>query len=150
MLQSWVPWTLGQFNAPSWALSTEAFFYLLFPFIISSLTMILVIDLIPPELLNNGILAPLYAGIFYVLAEGRGCLSKILKFPILLMLGEASYAIYLFQAPVRSWIEIGFKKFLDINFESPSVVIYFIVLLIFSLWISNIDLRFQKLLKRYK
>jgi peptidoglycan/LPS O-acetylase OafA/YrhL len=31
MLQSWSPYLLGEWNRPSWSLSAEAFFYLLFP-----------------------------------------------------------------------------------------------------------------------
>jgi peptidoglycan/LPS O-acetylase OafA/YrhL len=33
LVQSWVPYTALQWNAPAWSLSVEAFFYVLFPFL---------------------------------------------------------------------------------------------------------------------
>ena len=33
LLEAWIPQTLGQFNAPGWSLSVEAFLYITFPFV---------------------------------------------------------------------------------------------------------------------
>jgi peptidoglycan/LPS O-acetylase OafA/YrhL len=37
LVQSWLPWTVGYVNSPAWSLSVEAFFYLMFPFILARL-----------------------------------------------------------------------------------------------------------------
>lgn len=40
MLQSWTPVTANTFNPPGWSLSTEAFFYLVFPFLLAPISRI--------------------------------------------------------------------------------------------------------------
>jgi peptidoglycan/LPS O-acetylase OafA/YrhL len=34
LVQSWLPWTANYLNTPAWSLSVEAFFYLIFPFVL--------------------------------------------------------------------------------------------------------------------
>lgn len=58
---------------------------------------------IPHALLRTGIASPLFAAIIYVLALGKGGIAKLLAHPLLLILGEASYAIYIFQVPLSYW-----------------------------------------------
>lgn len=51
LIQSWVPWMMHNWNVPSWSLSTEAFFYLLFPLLLPALS------LVPAKLRLPGIVA---------------------------------------------------------------------------------------------
>ncbi len=55
---------------------------------------------IPRPVLANGLLAPLFALLIYSLAEGEGWLARCLSLPFLVLLGEASYGIYILQIPV--------------------------------------------------
>jgi peptidoglycan/LPS O-acetylase OafA/YrhL len=45
----------------------------------------------------------LFAAIIYVLALNKGGVAKLLAHPRLLILGEASYAIYILQVPLSYW-----------------------------------------------
>lgn len=58
---------------------------------------------IPHALLRTGIASPLFAAIIYTLALGKGGIARILSHPRLLILGEASYAIYILQVPMSYW-----------------------------------------------
>jgi peptidoglycan/LPS O-acetylase OafA/YrhL len=65
---------------------------------------------IPYELLNNGLLAPLFCLFIWTLSERRGVIAKLLSVPFLLLLGEASYAIYLLQNPWLSFLKLVVDK----------------------------------------
>lgn len=58
---------------------------------------------IPHALLRTGIASPFFAAIIYVLALGKGGIAQLLSHPLLLILGEASYAIYILQVPLSYW-----------------------------------------------
>nr|CAA6800867.1 MAG: Peptidoglycan/LPS O-acetylase OafA/YrhL, contains acyltransferase and SGNH-hydrolase domains [uncultured Thiotrichaceae bacterium] len=49
---------------------------------------------------NNGLITPLFLALVVLLATNRGVTQKILSWPILLLLGEASYSLYILQRPV--------------------------------------------------
>lgn len=55
---------------------------------------------IPHPLLANGLLLPLFAGLIISLAQRRTLLSRLLSIRSLVLLGEASYGIYILQIPV--------------------------------------------------
>lgn len=54
---------------------------------------------IPHPILSSG-LAPLFGLLVFSLADGEGSLAKFLSLPVLILLGEASYGIYILQIPV--------------------------------------------------
>ncbi len=54
---------------------------------------------IPHPILSTG-LTPLFALLIFSLASGEGYLAKFLSLPLLILLGEASYGIYILQIPV--------------------------------------------------
>ena len=60
-------------------------------------------DKIPYPLLHNGLLAPVFAATIYGLACGKGILARILGSRPFVVLGEASYALYLVHAPIRGY-----------------------------------------------
>lgn len=51
-------------------------------------------------LVANGLLDPLFALLIYALAWGRGRLARLLSLPWSIILGEASYALYILHWPV--------------------------------------------------
>jgi peptidoglycan/LPS O-acetylase OafA/YrhL len=53
--------------------------------------------------LDSGVLAPVFAVMIAALATGTGPLARLLSRPALLVLGEASYALYILQEPVLIW-----------------------------------------------
>lgn len=58
---------------------------------------------IPHALLRTGIASPFFAAIIYALALDKGAIARLLAHPLLLILGEASYAIYILQVPISYW-----------------------------------------------
>lgn len=49
---------------------------------------------------NNGLIAPVFLAFIIFLALDRTLISKVLSLPILVLLGEASYSLYILQRPV--------------------------------------------------
>ena len=55
--------------------------------------------------LYEALLLVFLALLIYGLAHGRGILAKLLSLPVMLALGEASYAVYILQIPVAAWVK---------------------------------------------
>ena len=218
MVQAWNPFHVeyaGVWNMPAWTLSTEAFFYLFFPFVLPLLerwssrvlktlavvTVLLIVlghtmthaietltrrTLLPlpafrfseffvgmllgliflrgrrrqrPSLLPyaaviailvilavvNGswlsLLAVPFTDLIYELAMGDSWLAQLLGNKVFLLLGGASYAIYLLQEPVRSFVHFAITGSTELNtakggidtFLSPVVLVLFSIG-VFLLW----------------
>ncbi|HCV42065.1 MAG TPA: acyltransferase [Bacteroidetes bacterium] len=227
LLQSWLPQTASLLNPPGWSLSVEAFFYLMFPFVVplflrlsfkrlmlvglalwflsiavsllyilldpdgtgsgSAATMAFWLDLLkfnplarfpefvigmvvgrafllrrdggnpaggllsacaavgilavfgvssmlPFALLHNSLLAPLFAMLIYGLAQSRGLIASFLSLPALVLLGEASYALYLTHLPLSRYGNWLAKKFGIDGFTSfPFFIIYTIAAILLSI-----------------
>lgn len=54
--------------------------------------------------LETGLLAPVFLAIILLLTDGDGALVRWLSRPSLVLLGEASYALYLVHMPVGEWL----------------------------------------------
>jgi len=52
---------------------------------------------------ESGVLAPLFALLIWQLARGQGLLQRFLSLGPVIVLGEASYALYICQEPVLQW-----------------------------------------------
>ena len=50
---------------------------------------------------TNGLLAPAFLAIIIFLAKHKGVVSKLLCAPLLILLGEASYSLYILQKPIH-------------------------------------------------
>jgi peptidoglycan/LPS O-acetylase OafA/YrhL len=201
MLQAWMPATALAWNTPAWSLSAEAFFYLVFPFILARLAcrtarecywiaaimwpvsllpclaycwlnpdglgsltgphlatwlkaettgwlgvvnfnplcrlpefvagvavgcafrkgnarkpafiaflfpacLLAVAPALPYPVVHNGFLLPLWCTVVYFLASSVAA-SRLLAARWLIVLGEASYGIYILQQPVSSWFKLA-------------------------------------------
>jgi peptidoglycan/LPS O-acetylase OafA/YrhL len=77
---------------------------------IAALSVLLIVaalsSLVPRPLFSNGLLAPLLGLLIFSLAHQSGLLAKFLSHPLLKLLGDASYAIYVLQFPVASLLGI--------------------------------------------
>jgi len=77
---------------------------------------------IPYPLVHNGLLLPLYALLIIGLAVGGGWPARWLSHPVLLLLGNASYAMYILHAPLYAWLDIFFRRALH---REPSDMVWF-------------------------
>ena len=60
----------------------------------------LLIPRLPYPVLHNGLLVPLYCLLVVGLARGGGLVGAVLRHPVLVRLGESSYALYILQFPL--------------------------------------------------
>jgi peptidoglycan/LPS O-acetylase OafA/YrhL len=60
--------------------------------------------------IESGTTAILFAVIVWQLARGAGLLRQFLSRPVLLVLGEASYALYVLQEPILVWLTAALKR----------------------------------------
>lgn len=223
LLQSWIPSYAALLNFPSWSLSDEAFFYLLFPFVVpllqrvangrlvawmvglwvvsllaplchirvfgpesahlfnfwggvvkfnplvrlpeflvgvvlgifflrriarqsaddsprldgvysaaslgAALFALLVLSRsphIPYILLSNCVLVPAFVVLIYSLAFGRGVLSRFLSLPLVMLLGEASYALYILHIPLYTLLGALAKK-MNVSTSSGTFLAFYLV-----------------------
>jgi peptidoglycan/LPS O-acetylase OafA/YrhL len=75
----------------------------------------------PYPLLHNGLLLPLFAMLIFGLAQGGGPLVWLLARPSLVLLGEASYALYILHVPLLG-LAIRLSKAMDIGGRSASAL----------------------------
>ena len=90
-----------------------------------------------------------FAGIILALSTGETFISKFLRLPFLVRLGEASYALYITHWTFISVYSLGF---LPKSFQSPFMAIIFMVLtVLFSLWVyKNIEIPMKNKLRGEK
>jgi peptidoglycan/LPS O-acetylase OafA/YrhL len=99
---------------------------------------VLVSGLVPDLYLHNGFLDPLFALGIYALATGEGRAAALLSTPALILLGEASYGMYIFHVPIADWLIHGIRQG-GITALNPDehlasfLVIYLALLIAFSI-----------------
>jgi peptidoglycan/LPS O-acetylase OafA/YrhL len=65
---------------------------------------------LPYLLLHNGLVDPLFALLIYSLATGEGPLAALLSLPAMVVLGEASYALYILHIPLWDWMTYALSR----------------------------------------
>lgn len=70
---------------------------------------------IPVLLMHNGLLVPLFGGVLLGLALGGGIIAKWLSTSTLVLLGNASYSMYILHAPITNWLNIFFRRALNLE-----------------------------------
>ena len=94
------------------------------------------------------ILVP-FAFLTYELAFGNVWLAKFLSARFLVLLGGASYAVYLLQYPVRSWVRTVFSQ-LPARVQPIGALLTPLVLVVFSIFVFvYFEEPLRKLLKRF-
>jgi peptidoglycan/LPS O-acetylase OafA/YrhL len=61
-------------------------------------------DRIPYPVLHNGLLCPLFAVLIFALSYGKGPVAFFVSLPAVVVLGEASYSLYLLHIPVYLYL----------------------------------------------
>jgi len=75
-----------------------------------------------------------FAVLVYELALGGVWLARILSTRIMVLLGGASYAVYLLQFPVRSWTRVLFSHFPE-RIAHLSAPLTPLILVLFSIFV---------------
>lgn len=83
---------------------------------------------------NNGLIAPLFLLLVILLASNEGITQKVLSLPVLLLLGEASYSLYILQRPVYGIYDrtLGQWLAMDVNMHFYLFVILLTLLSVAS------------------
>lgn len=90
-----------------------------------------------------------FAVIIYELAAGDSLLAKVLSTRLMVLLGSASYAVYLLQFPVRSWTRVLFTAVLK-NWTSLGAPLTPLILVLFSVLVFYVwEEPWRKGLRRY-
>jgi peptidoglycan/LPS O-acetylase OafA/YrhL len=92
----------------------------------------------------HGLLAPLFVLVILALASGNRMLARTLSTPGLVLLGEASFALYLIHLPIGSILRKSIERFgmpMFLLYLATSVGLSIVSLLYFEtpcrLWILN-------------
>jgi peptidoglycan/LPS O-acetylase OafA/YrhL len=77
---------------------------------------------LPYIIIHNGLLAPLYAVFIFALAGDRGFIASFLSSKAMVLLGEASFSLYLFHLPFARYMH-RFGGIIGVDVESLLYVI---------------------------
>lgn len=79
---------------------------------------------------TNGLLAPVFLYFIYLLAQDRGIFTKVLSNSWLVLLGEASYSLYILQKPIHGIYDKAVAPRLALTDGQHFYVFVFILILI--------------------
>jgi peptidoglycan/LPS O-acetylase OafA/YrhL len=79
---------------------------------------------------HNGLLLPLHALVVLGLALDGGILARFLSLPPLVLLGNASYAMYIFHGPVGKWMHVIGERVFSTEFAGLTATLFYIALVI--------------------
>ncbi|WP_052195485.1 acyltransferase family protein [Deinococcus radiopugnans] len=96
---------------------------------------------IPYLLLHNGLLAIPFGILIYGLAQAQGAVERVASNRTLLLLGEASYALYILHAPIFTYAKLGLARVGISNESWLFLIVYLAVLITASIaafkWLEN-------------
>jgi peptidoglycan/LPS O-acetylase OafA/YrhL len=81
---------------------------------------------------NDGLMAIVFAPLILLISLNNGKITKIFSNKYLIILGEASYSMYILQVPIQSFCYYIFKK-LHFSDENGRFYIFLIILIIVSI-----------------
>lgn len=81
---------------------------------------------------TNGLLAPIFLAIIVLLAKHKGIITKVFSYPLLILLGEASYSLYILQKPVYGIYDRLVIPRLNFS-ETTHFYLFLIVLILISI-----------------
>jgi peptidoglycan/LPS O-acetylase OafA/YrhL len=102
-------------------------------------------DRIPSLILHNGLLAPVFALVILGLSRGDGLIHRLLSRRSLVVLGEASYAVYILHVPLFFWFSYLVRDKVRLD-EEPALFgvdkpLYYVVYLTTLTGLSVLSLR---------
>src|SRR5262249_53578298 len=93
-----------------------------------------------------------FAALIYELAAGRSWLVRILSTKTMLLLGGASYSVYLLQYPVRSWVRtifsVGSPRIASLSAPLTPFILVLLSIGIFLFWEEPVRRRLRKWFSR--
>jgi peptidoglycan/LPS O-acetylase OafA/YrhL len=116
--------------------------------------MLVVLSLKTVVSLHNGLMAVLFVPLILLLSLNNGKITTIFSNKHLILLGEASYSMYILQAPIKSCTKFVFDKLHIVN-ENLLFYIFLIILIAVSIicyyvieipardWIKNLKTTFK-------
>jgi peptidoglycan/LPS O-acetylase OafA/YrhL len=79
-----------------------------------------------------------FAVLLYSLASSRDVITSFFSYPIMILLGGASYSVYLLQLPVRDWVRSILAhttaSLSDLNAPLTPVILVLFSILVFRYW----------------
>ncbi len=77
---------------------------------VAPIFLILAVSRLPYPVVHNGLLLPLWCAFIMALAAPVPVGDWLWKAPWMMVLGEASYGIYILQQPVSNWLKLAVLK----------------------------------------
>lgn len=81
---------------------------------------------LPDQLVHNGLFDPLFALLIYSLACSRGRLVAFLSTPLFVLLGEASYALYILHYPILQIMHHVLGHVRAVSLSSPGLCVVYV------------------------
>ena len=102
------------------------------PLTISVIAMLAVLLFITSVSFHDGLMAILFSPVILLLSLNSGIITKIFSNKYLVLLGEASYGMYILQSPIKSFSSVIFKKIHLVN-ETFQFYAFMVILIVTSI-----------------
>ncbi|MDB5046174.1 MAG: Acyltransferase family protein [Deinococcus sp.] len=86
-----------------------------------------------PGFIRNALIVPVLALLVWSLAHGRGWVARAFAWPPLVLLGEASYSLYILHVPVYLWLSSVWRRLLPgTPLDHTFFLVYLVILIALS------------------